>query len=822
MTMTARTALLLVAPAGALLALGWTPASTADTRPHLNAARTDRAPVIDGLLDEASWQRASASDAFVQKFPHEGQGPVERTWLRVLYDDEAIYVGLECEQRQAAVTPRLTRRDRAVEADWLSVAPDTLHKNKSGFQFTVNAAGVLGDSLRFDDTEVAPEWDENWEAATAVTERGWSAELRIPLRILRFATLPVQSWGLQVRRHVSQRQEIDEWAFIPRSSAGEVSRYGRLDDLRGLRPGHSLEVSPFLATRLSRGPGGAPPGRLGLGSAAGLDLKGHPSQEITLDVSVRPDFGQVEADPVILNLTNYEIDYPEQRRFFLEGTGTFAGGYAQLLYTRRIGRVPPAPALPDDERAIDAVGPTTIQAAGKLTGRLGERWELGLLSALTGPNRIATARADGSTQDRLVEPRSLFDVLRLRRSFGENGHLGLLATSLLRLEASDRFPHAHAGAVDGRWRSPSGDYVVTGQLIGSRLDAGPPRLLPDGGSIRAGELGGGVNAALAKEGGEHWLWDAWVSARSRKLEINDVGYLDRANLMVVGGSIRFRTLRPWWATIGAETRLEARASNTLDGLPLGRRSTLATSLELPSFWEIEGGLTGFATSYDDREVGDGAALERSGGIEGSIKLASDGRRGLSGRCELAFTRSRRGASWRGEVSLTWHALPQLELALNPQVLVTDGEPRYVETTGGVYLFGRLRADSWGAFLRAAYTFTPRLTVETYVQLLVAARHYDQLSSFTPGPGARPVVRLAELQPGAFPSRNPDSKEGAANANLVLRWEWRPGAVAYLAYSHAQAPRPALAPGERGSLDLAAVARGPAVDVLMLKLSYWWG
>src|SRR5262249_51230350 len=209
---------------------------------------------------------------------------------------------------------------------------------KSAFHFGVNAAGVMVDGIRYDDTELDLSWDENWEAETRRTAGGWAAEIKIPLRIVRFPTLPAQTWGFQVRRYLSAPQEIDEWALIPRAVAGEVSHYGRLGPFVDLQAGSPFEVRPFVLARLRRRD--ATPDALASGAdahaAGGLDARWHIARDLTLDAAILPDFAQVEADQVILNLTTYEILFPEKRPFFLEGLDLFATPIA-LVYTRRIG-----------------------------------------------------------------------------------------------------------------------------------------------------------------------------------------------------------------------------------------------------------------------------------------------------------------------------------------------------------------------------------------------------------------------------------------------------------------------------------------------------
>jgi hypothetical protein len=795
-------------------------------RPTVKAVRIARPPGIDGKLEEAVWQKVPVTDSFTQKFPRESAAPEEKTRMRVAYDDEAVYVGIECEQRLAPVVSRLTRRDRVIEADWVSVTIDTRSDGKSAFDFTVNAAGVLVDTIRFDDNNSSAEWDENWDARTTVTESGWSAEFRLPLRILRFSTLPVQSWGFQVRRYVSHRQEIDEWAFIPRSSAAEVSMYGRLDDLRDVRPGTHLELSPFVVGRYRRRD--ARPELLASGSdvsgSAGIDLKWHPSQELTLDAALLPDFAQVEADQVVLNLTSFETNHPEKRRFFQEGIDTFTSPEVQLLYTRRIGRAPPPLELGLGERLVDVPEPATIIGALKLTGHLGPSWEVGMLSALAASNEVEVQLPDGSRQRRVVDPLAAYSALRIKRGVGDNGHVGFTGTSVVRAHPAGaiRETNAHVGSLDWRWRSPAGDYTTVGQLSASLLQGGAPRLMPDGTRIQSGDVGTSSRLVLAKDGGQHWLWEIWGAADGRKLETNDLGYLDRAGQFGGGGSLTYRTLERWRGIIETSTELSPIYLSNYDRLPVWRALELESKVRLTSFWSLGAELQWRPTRFEDREVGDGTALERPGATGLSVEIESDPRAAVSARLAGWVERSR-GHTLRGEADVLFRVLPALDLEVMPRVLSSKDEPRYAVTTeAGTHVFGRLRASSADVTLRATYTFTPRLTLQAYAQLFLAARHYTALSTAGPA-GARAVVHLADLRPLGEPlAENPDSEEAALNTNVVLRWEFRSGCVLHLVYTRAQAPTVDLERDQRARLRVGSVRRAPAADVVLLKIGYWWG
>lgn len=832
-------------------------AMAATALPHLAASRAERPPVLDGKLDDAAWSAAPASDEFTQKAPDDGKPPGERTIVRILYDDENIYVGVDCIQHKSPVVARLTRRDRNVEADSVTVAFDTRSDGKSAFDFSVNAAGVLSDGLRFNDTEYSQAWDEIWEAKTARTHAGWSAELRIPLRVLRFKSRPVQSWGLQVKRYVSETQEVDEWAHIPRDTAGEVSHYGRLDDLVGLRPESPLELRPFVAatlrhhdpesTSLARG-------YEALGSV-GLDLKWHISQELTLDATFFPDFGQVEADQVVLNLTTFEQYYPEKRPFFLEGVDTFSSPF-QLLYTRRIGRAPDPPAVlsdgPTGETLVHDPSPSTIVGAAKLVGDLGHRFSIGELVAVTAHQNVLVRNARGVELQRSADPLTSYKVLRLKREIGDNAHVGLMALATNRLESAGDYPvmagfgpgklrrppqlcptgdlvasgercfhDAYVAGIDGRWRSPSGDYVVSAQAIGSLIKSGPPRTLPDGTVIKSGDVGPGVQVQLAKEGGEHIVGNVLYEGYGRKLDYNDLGYMQRQNLHRFYGGVEYRTVKPWASTLETHTGVEYGERDNLDFLPQSRSLGLYEDLRFKNFWRFFAYLNWRPPHFDDREMGDGAALQRAGSYAVEAWVQTDARKRLSGELWTRVALLDNGFSVEGDGRVSLKILPQLDVDLLPTWLYTRGEPRFVGSMQGSYFFGRQRAQSLGLTLRSTYTFTPELSFQAYAQLFLEAERYSELAT-APAAGKGAIIRLADLRPALSAFPNPNFEGGTLNANLVLRWEYRLGSTLYLVYTHAQ--NRALTPFflDGAGFDFRHVAPRPAEDALLFKASYWWG
>ena len=835
--------------------------------PHLTAVHTGKPPLIDGRLDDEAWRAAPGTESFRQQFPFDGAAPSERTTLRVLYDESALYIGFDCEQVHTPIVERLTRRDRDSESEWVWVLVDSRNDAKSAFLFAVNISGVQADGQIIDQTTYSWEWDENWEAKTTRTATGWSAEIRIPLRALRFdGSLPVQSWGFQAVRFIAQRQESDLWAYFPRDVATPVAVMGRLDDLQGLKGAGALELLPFALGDLRRLDAGN--GMLGNGlsphASAGLDLKLHVANDLTLDAAFNPDFAQVEADQVILNLTNFETFLPEKRPFFLEGIDAFSFPVS-VFYSRRIGAAPVAPTLgvsTNQQETVPLVSvplPATIYGAGKLVGRLGPNWTVGALSALTAAN-TATVDVGGVRSTALAAPSTLFNVLRLKRELGGAGHIGLIGTGATPFEGSQMYPlettatgaptgneicpsgaptpagehcfhSAYVGGVDARWRSPSADYVATGAFIESYIRGGPtqPVSEADGTTIGPGATAPGGWVRVAKEGGKHLLWSAEYTGAGRQLQYNDVGFMPRQNVQAFKASIGWRTLDPGTYTLDTTSAFEASDNRNLSGLDLGQLYELNTRLRLRNFSSVFVAADAAPARADDREVGTGTALERAHYLGGRLELATDPR-GLFYATLADQTQIIGSGSYATAVqaSLVLHALRQLDIELLPQLTWASGEYRYTWqiTDPTYYYFGKLAAKSASATLRATYTFTPQLTLQAYAQAFLASGHYDdvrQVARTAAPPGTTVTLAALPTEPAAVlpPMTSPDFEDAALNVNVVFRWEYRLGSTIYFVYTHSQIPTVPAGFATPATLTTQAFGHGESSDVFLLKFSYWW-
>lgn len=821
----------------------------ADPHEALVASRTATAPEIDGALDDIVWTTASSDSSFTQKSPVDGGAPVDPTRIMVLYDSRFVYVGVHCTQ-SLPVVAQLTYRDRSVESDSVELVLDTRNSGKSAYSFTLTAGGGRIDGVYFDDTNFTTDWDGNWQARSKLVPDGWTAEFRIPLRILAF-DVNKPMWRLQVRRRISVRGEIDEWSYIPRTAAGEVSHYRAitLPELASSSP--PIELTPFVLARLGvRARGAGLPRETELGASAGLDVTWLLSPRLTLHGTVNPDFAQVEADQVVLNLTTIETFFPEKRPFFFQGIGTFSTPLG-LLYTRRIGATPPQPAVlsdpPPGEAVLEPPAPQTIYGAFKLIGDVGDL-SIGALSALAGEESLGVRQANDTVVERSAVPTTLYNVVRLRHGIGANADVGVFASATNRFESTVAYPKtsdgsgalcptgetvtpgsrcshdSYVGAADFRWRSSSGAYVLNGQAAATRIENGPPRPQRDGTVIANGDSSAAGIVHVGKEGGAHWLWSLEYASYGRHLDFNDLGFMARQNLHTATGVLDLRSLEEWAFLRSRLLHLKCSEQRNFDWLPLGRKCQAAIEVDSKNFFTYYAEVFHRFGRFDDREFGDGTALERFRQTGVEVATLTDLRRRVA--LELRLTGLRLPNNHYHfflSSSLRLRPHPRLDVELAPSAFRVAGEPRYLgtELEPGRYLFGKQEAESLGIVVRTTYSFTPTLSLQSYAQLFLAAERYSEFyQNATPSIDSH--VRLADLQPVPAPAFATDSEQGIFNLSLVLRWEWRIGSTVQLLFNRTQDPTNALEASEIAGLNLRAVGRAPTSDLFLIKLTYWAG
>ncbi len=810
---------------------------------------------IDGRLDEPSWAEAPVFHEFVQRFPTAGAAPSERTELRILYDAERLYVGVISRDSQPAlIDRRLGRRDSFPASDTVQLIIDSAHDHRTAYAFSLSAGGVHSDGLFYDDRNFTTDWDGIWEGATGSVEDGWVAEFSIPLSQLRFPQAPVQTWGFSVRRQISRLNEEIESVDNPRTSNANVSRLGHLTGLEGLESQRAVELVPYLATRGAMRPQFSDAARplprlLEPTLDVGLDLKAALTSELALSATFNPDFGQVEADQLILNLSSFEVFFPEKRPFFTQGLELFqpvGGGTSQapqaLFYSRRIGLETP------------------ILGAAKLTGTLTSGVEVGVLDALvTGPWQSQDEeRPDGrwrlhsnrplrlgpnSALPGEPQPATNFLAAVARGSVGDNSRVGggfAAATPLVAgctaAEAELDDPPAEClargglgAAADFDFKTSDSMYGVLGQVDASRTAGGPPeRILPDGTRLRRGATGYGGFLRAGKFGGDGFRWDVGYDFSTPTLDLNSTGFQRTQNEHAPRAWLRYQRpnglgpLKGLYANLGGGSRWST------DGRGLNRGSWLNLNIaaDLPSFdfVGLEAGMN--LGGYDLRELDDtGIPLEQEHASFIVFFWETNGNRRLSLSGFAALGHHDRGPApggwgWGGNLSLALRPHPALETRLEVASDRTHFAPRFVERLGEErFLLGNLESNFLSLTVRQQWVLQPHLTLQGYAQLFTAYGVYGPF--FEAGSDvARTPIRFWAMRP--VEGQGEDFHEVALNLNVVLRWEYRLGSTLFLVYSRSQQRLP-TPEGESPPTTVLPrqLLAGPATDAVLLKWSYYW-
>jgi hypothetical protein len=839
---------------------------------------------LDGRLDEPAWARAVPVTRFTQLDPDEGRPASERTEVRLLYDGEALYVGATLHDSERPVS-RLVRRDAYVlDSDWFSIALDSYHDHLSAFRFSVNPDGVrrdevfsssgrtvntAGSAVVTDRGGIADQsWDPVWNAATTVSDSGWVVEMRIPFSQLRFGVADVQTWGVQLERRIARRQEQAMFAFSPKDQPSGVPRYGHLTGLAGVRARQRLEVLPYASGRLRGRPAGAASAdvafedpfrsRAAHSLGVGADVKYRLTSDFTLDATLNPDFGQVEQDPAVVNLTAFELQFEEKRPFFVEGAeilrfgtsifGAPEGGPPQLLYSRRIGRAPQL-AVPDSAVYADVPDVVAVLGAAKLTGRNARGWSVGMLEAVTGREEAAFVGPSGARGSAIVEPLTSYFVGRLKRDLlGGRTTLGGMLTAVNRrldggATATRLRSAAYTGGVDVRSETADHVWSVVGSFSPSYVTGSVDAIAatqrssnhffqrPDARRLRydptATSLAGyRAQMDVGKRTGS-WTGNVAVTASSPGYEINDVGFQTSTDRIVLDPNVTYERTRPGTRFRRWSVRFGPDNVWNYDGDIVRRQTYLTIQSQLLSYWTVNVQGNHASPVYSDRLTRGGplAKMPAADGLK--LDVASDPRARTTVSATLNRVLDRAGMDQAlYSVNLGFKPADNWEIRVGPalnrvrlpaQYVTTVGDSTALRTFGRRYVFAPLDQTTLGIDTRLNVSFSPRLTLELYAQPFVASNDFGALAELRApksfvfdtygvdaGTATRDSIGRTIVDPdgaGPAPSFRVDDRDfslASLRGNAVLRWEWRPGSTLYLVWQQERAEQlDGLEAGRRG-------------------------
>ena len=859
------------------------------------AIRIDAPVSIDGALDELVWADAFPITNFRQTAPNDGERVSEHTEVFLAYDDDAVYVGARLHDR-SSVTTRLARRDAGLgDSDLLVVLLDSYHDHETAYRFWTNPSGVKGDAIVTGNSTGGGDasWDPVWDVQTSVTPQGWTAEMRIPFSQLRFSRDERQEWGVQIERSINRNEERATFPYTPVLERAGVSRFAHLDGIERIEPGRRLELLPYVVGRGEylkpedpSGAGFANPYSSGAdhSGSVGLDLKYRVTSNVTLDATVNPDFGQVELDPSVINLTAFETRYAEQRPFFVEGADIFRlgergpGGGPQLVYSRRIGRGPRG-SVPSGTTFSDIPTATTIAGAAKVTGRIGDGWSLGFLEAVTTNERAAYVGDDQVEHEVTVEPASNYLVGRVRRQIqGGRTRFGIIASAVNRGSGalSDRLhSSAYSGGVDFAHESAERTWLFSGLIAGSRVSGSPEAIArtqrsssryyqrPDASHVELDAAATSLTGFHAmghveKQAGNVTMWTG-LAAVSPGYEVNDLGFQTRADRVFLDTRLRYtqpdpgRFLRSWYVSLGGP---DARWNFAWDRTFLTFNAS--SVLQFLNYWRLWLRARYDPWTDDDRLTRGGPIARSPSYTSWAVNLRSDTRKAATARAFFTWGSDAAGG-WDRRLQLNVNARlsEAVQVDIGPRYSWSYSSAQYVTrltdglaqaTYGSRYIFAGLDRTTLSLETRLNLTFSPTLSLQLYLEPFVSTGDYGAPKEFRE-PGTFDFseygrdVGSSVLSPSGHYDIDPDGAGPAAGfqladrdfsyrsllGNAVIRWEWRPGSTVFLVWQHKRIDSLTRA-GSSGSepwvgtfdlgRDVGDMFAAPADNILMVKVNYW--
>jgi hypothetical protein len=829
------------------------------------------APKLDGKLDDDVWRTAQVITGFVQRDPNEGEPGTERTEAWVAYTDAALFVAVRAYDSQAdRIQAQLTRRDEWSPSDRIGVGVDSYHDRRTAFYFEVNAAGVKRDVYYFNDNWQDNSWNAVWDVAVSRDPEGWTAEFRIPFSQLKFSA-GQEMFGFNIYRRINRKAEDQWWRLPAKEQSGMVSQYGELTGLEGLEPPRKMEFIPYVSAsgRKYEGIPGDPFNDGGNEQwAAGFDMNMGLTSNFTLQGTVNPDFGQVEADPAVVNLSAFETFFPERRPFFLEGLDVFnfrLGGRENLFYTRRIGRRPQGAA--DPRGGFSEIVPfTTILGAAKVSGKTQGGWTLGFTGAITAEEEARVIDENGNPHQDVVEPRTYYGVARVSKDLrGGKTQIGLFGTAMARTLTSNlAWLRSDAYSLAGNFehRFLNDGYSIDGYVAGSHVRGSQEAIditqrssarfyqRPDNTHVtydptRTSLSGMAADFTFRKRRGD-WRGAVGGSTRSPGFEVNDLGFLQNADYWNQWLWVQRR-----WQQPGKVFRRFYFNVNQWSNWNYGwdRVNTGANFNLNYTFLNYWGGYAGLS-----RNIGglSGTALRGGPGFITPNRTNTwfgwwtDGRKPL--RAEISFWGGKEGESdsWNygTDLELAWRPLSNVDVGIRPGISRRFNSWQYLQETEALnetrYVFGQITQTTTSMTFRGNLTFTPNISLQVYAEPFVSSGSYsgyrevndprgetfdDRFTDYTEDQlyedeDGNVFVDLDGNGEADIDIGNPNFTVLSFRSNVVLRWEYVLGSTIFLVWQHGRQ-------GSDNSGEFPGVGNGmssildqPADNMFMVKVTYW--
>ncbi len=826
------------------------------------------APHIDGIPDESCWKEGEWAGDFVQRTPKGGDKATFGTVFKILYDERNIYVAFRCNDPEPEKIMRLVGKHDELKGDAVGIAFDSYFDQRSGFEFDVTAAGGKVDMSIVDDGQSFNfNWNAVWYAKAAVNDSGWTAEIMIPFSQLRFSNKDVQTWGLHVTRRIYRYNEEDNWQWIPLDAPGMVHLFGELKGIEGIRASSRIELMPYTVgkIRLSEPQAGNPYATgVDKNINAGFDAKVGLSSNFTLDLSVNPDFGQVEADPSLLNLTVFEPSFEEKRPFFIEGANMlqFSTGASSLFYSRRIGSAPKYnPALGPGEysRIPDR---TAILSAAKVTGKTENGLSVGLLQCITADEYALIRDADGKESREKVQPLTSYAVSQIRK---EMNHGNTLAGGIL--TSTNRFfkdgpldflnKNAYTGGFNILQQFHDKTYYIKFAAAGSYINGDSTAMIreqtssaryyqrPDNSYRKLDSTlhfmsGSSGELMMGKQGNGHFVYYERLRWITPGYESNDLGFLNSSDILEQKTAVsykenyarKFYSKYSFFSEHGDQWDFSGRSINSW--------TEVYGSIIFKNYQELSGGVVHYYNQNNARILRGGPMMKLPSYFNTYFDLSSDDRKKLWTSFHFGHFDYHDGISHSAiyTLNLNWKAGNAVTLGTSFTFNPLINDYQYVAVSNGKYILGRLKQETAYLTLRAGIYLTPEISIQYYgnpyfstgnysdlkkVVKPMSSNYRDRFQSFSPGDIALQDNRytVRDVSDGSVLTfASPDFMYHEFHSNLVFRWEFRPSSNLYLVWTHGRTSYENQSGGNMSDATRGFFSIYPE-NVFLVKFVYWF-
>jgi len=808
---------------------------------------------LDGIPSEEAWNAVEWTGDFIQLRPNEAKGPSEQTRFKILYDKEFLYIAYNCLDRHPdSIIRRMDRRDQ-FPGDWIEIDIDSYHDHRTAFSFTISASGVRGDEFVSSDGN---NWDANWNpiwfAKTHIDSSGWTAELKIPFSQIRYNNEPDKTWGIEVSRRFFRKEEISCWQYIPQNSGVWVSRFGELRGLKDIPMHRQVEIAPYVTGQVEKyQKEEGNPFAKGYDHKlnGGVDGKFAVTNDLILDFTVNPDFGQVEADPSQVRIDGFQSFFEERRPFFMESrnifdyqlTGSEAGGDYDadlLFYSRRIGSAPHG--YPDTSTGEHVKMPlnTSILGAAKFSGKTKKGWSIGVLESIT-QKEMATVDHSGERRKELVEPLTSYFVGRLQKDIKEgNTIIGGIFTGVNRGEGLNDQLHrsAYSGGIDFLQYFKKRTLYLKGKVVFSRvegsksailntqtafehlfqryggrefsLDSNRTALTGTGGTISFGKVGG-----RSGKWGEVFKFETGVTLRSPQLELNDIGFMLAANEINHYTWAGFHFQKSFLFFRQARLNYNHWSRWDYGGRFLYQAFNFNSHATFNNNWQM-----GTGTTWNPYEVSNNAlrgttAFRRPAAITHNLYINSDYRKKAYINFSVFNIWGFNNTIKDKEVALTVYVQPLNALQISLAVAYAYYWRRQDQFVDNVTfnntsrtIVSEVSQNTLRFTGRLNYNITPDLTIQYYGQPYITRPTYNHYA-YVANPLAKKYndrfhifdnkeltevngeFQVSEQRNGNidYTFSKPDFNFVQFRSNLVMRWEYKHGSELYLVWSQDNTP-----------------------------------